>query len=85
MLENCKASCEKIAEADREMAVEIGKYYMVFIRGGMCMGYMICNRLKFIAFVYGLQFTSTYHTYYPIPPIHLAISRKEDWTYQILL
>ena len=25
MLENCKASCEKIAEADREMAVEIGK------------------------------------------------------------
>jgi len=26
MLENCKASCEKIAEADREMALEIGKY-----------------------------------------------------------
>ena len=25
MLENCKASCEKIAEADREMALEIGK------------------------------------------------------------
>ena len=25
MLENCKASCEKIAEADREMAVEIGE------------------------------------------------------------
>ena len=25
MLENCKASCEKIAEADREMAGEIGE------------------------------------------------------------
>ena len=31
MLENCKASCEKIAEADREMAVEIGKWCMGFV------------------------------------------------------
>ena len=37
MLENCKASCEKIAEADREMALEIGELFMGFICEIDCM------------------------------------------------